>query len=193
MTDLSEHDLKYEGWRVAGASAVSLFFASALVYTFAIFFKPLSAEFSWSREMVSTAYAMMAITAAVSAPIIGYILDRVSVRSVVPVSMATVGCMFASLALLTPSFWHFYGTFIVLGVFGTCLSPIAYSRAISTWFVHRRGLALGVVIGGGAVAGIVHPPLTQALIDGVGWRASYIVIGLAMLTIGCPAVAAFVR
>src|SRR5215510_16318387 len=99
MADLNEHDIGYEGWRVAGASAASLFFASALVYTFAIFFKPLSVEFSWSRETVATAYAVMAITAAVSSPIIGYILDRVPVRRVVTVSMATAGCGFASLAL----------------------------------------------------------------------------------------------
>jgi len=193
MIDLREQDLQYQGWRVAGASAVSLFFASALVYTFAIFFKPLSVEFSWSRETVATAYAVMAITAAVSSPIIGYILDRVPVRRVVTVSMATAGCGFASLALLTPSLWHFYGTFILLGIFGTSLSPIAYSRAISTWFHQCRGLALGLVISGGAVAGVVHPPLAQALLDRVGWRGSYVVIGVAMLVIGCPLAAAFIR
>jgi len=193
MTDISEHDLKYEGWRVAGASAVSLFFASALVYTFAIFFKPLSAEFSWTREMVSTAYAVMAVTAAVSSPIVGYILDRVPVARVVTPSMGIVGFGFASLALLTPNLWHFYGTFIVLGVFATSLSPIAYSRAISTWFQQRRGLAFGIVLCGGAVAGIVHPPLTQALLERAGWRASYAIVGLAMLAIGCPLAAAFIR
>jgi MFS family permease len=192
MTDFNEHDLRYEGWRVASASAVSLFFASVLVYSFAIFFKPLSTEFSWSREVVSTAYAVMALTAAVSSPIVGYILDRIPVRRVVTPGMAVVGCGFASLALLTPSLVQFYGTFLVLGIFATSLSPIAYSRAISTWFLQRRGLALGVVIGGGAAAAIVQPPLTQAMVDGVGWRGSYVVVGLAMLVIGCP-VAAFIR
>src|SRR5262245_24230227 len=120
MTDVSERDFRYEGWRVASASAVSLFFASALVYSFPIFFKPLSVEFSWTREMVATAYAVMAITAAVSSPIVGYILDRVPARRIVTPSMAIVGFGFASLALLTRSVWHFYGTFIVLGVFATC-------------------------------------------------------------------------
>src|SRR5215468_7228915 len=103
MIDLREQDLQYQGWRVAGASAVSLFFASALVYTFAIFFKPLSAEFSWTREMVSTAYAVMAITAAASSPIVGYILDRIPVARVVTPSMGIVGFGFASLAPLTPN------------------------------------------------------------------------------------------
>jgi hypothetical protein len=47
---LHEADARYEGWRVAFASAVSWFLASSLIYTFAVFFKPLAAEFSWSRD-----------------------------------------------------------------------------------------------------------------------------------------------
>ena len=62
--------------------------------------KPLSEHFKWNREMVSTAYAVMAITAAISSPIIGYMLDRVPVRRVVTPCLAIVGCGFAFLALL---------------------------------------------------------------------------------------------
>ena len=73
---MTEHNLRYEGWRVAGASASGLFFASLVVYTFPVFLKPLASEFSWSREAVSSAYGFMAITAAASAPVLGAVLDR---------------------------------------------------------------------------------------------------------------------
>jgi MFS family permease len=188
-----EHDLRYEGWRVAAGSAASLFFASLIIYTFAPFLKPLAAEFSWTREEVSAAYSMMAIGAASAAPCFGYILDRVSARRVVVPCMAVVGCCFSSLTLLDGRLWQFLATFGVLGVAATALSPVGYSRAVSTWFQERRGLALGVVIGGGAVAGMVQAPLAQWIIGATGWRTAYVLIGAAILLIGAPIAALTIR
>jgi predicted MFS family arabinose efflux permease len=188
-----EHDLRYEGWRVAAGSAASLFFASLIVYTFAPFLKPLATEFSWTREQVSAAYSMMAIGAASSAPCFGYILDRVSARRVVIPCMAIVGCCFASLTLLDGRLWQFLATFGVLGVGATALSPVGYSRAVSTWFHERRGLALGVVIGGGAVAGMVQAPIAQWTISVAGWRSAYVLIGAAIVLIGVPIAALTIR
>jgi predicted MFS family arabinose efflux permease len=190
---MHEDDLRYEGWRVAGGSAASLFFASLIVYTFAAFLKPLAAQFSWTREEVSAAYSMMAIAAASSAPCFGYVLDRISARRVVVPCMAVVGCCFASLTFLDGRLWQFLATFGVLGLAATGLSPVGYSRAVSTWFQQRRGLALGIVIGGGAVAGIVQPPIAQWIISVAGWRTAYVVIGAAILVIGVPTAALTIR
>src|SRR4029453_16240114 len=79
-TPASEASLRYEGWRVAGASAAGVFvsFASLLVYTFGIFLKPWTEEFGWSRESVSAAFGIGAMTVAVCSPPLGYLLDRVN-------------------------------------------------------------------------------------------------------------------
>lgn len=37
-----ENDPRYQGWRVAGASGVGVFFASILVYSVAVLVKPLA-------------------------------------------------------------------------------------------------------------------------------------------------------
>ena len=61
-----------------GASAAGVFvsFASLLVYTFGIFLKPWTEEFGWSRESVSAAFGIAAMTVAVCSPPLGYLLDR---------------------------------------------------------------------------------------------------------------------
>jgi MFS family permease len=193
MADLNERKFRYEGWRVVGASGVSLFFASFVIYTFPVFLKPLAVEFSWTRETISSAFSLMAGTAAIASPFAGYVLDRTRIQRIVVLCMAIAGLGFASLALLTPRVVQFYGTFALIGVAGAGLSPVSYSRAISTWFLQHRGMALGIVIGGSAVAGIVQPPLAQALVDLAGWRATYLIVGLAMLVIGCPVAATLIR
>jgi MFS family permease len=191
----TEHDASYEGWRVAGAAAVGVFvsFASVLVYTFAIFLKPLSEEFGWSRESVSGAFGIAAMTVAVCSPPLGYLLDRHHPRRIILPAIAVFGAAFGSLSLLTPSIWHLYAVFFVLGVVGNGTAQMAYSRAVSSWFDRRRGMALAIVMSGGAVGAMVLPPATEALVASLGWRAAFLAIGATVLVVGLPTVALFIR
>jgi MFS family permease len=195
VTVRSESDVRYEGWRVAGAASVGVFvgFASLLVYTFGILLKPLAEEFSWSREAVSGAFGIAAMTVAACSPPLGYLFDRVRpARIIVPCLIVFAGA-FASLALLTPHLWHLYLIFFVLGVVGNGTAQMAYSRAVSSWFERRRGTALAVVMSGGAIGAIVLPPAAEALIESVGWRRACVVLGAMVLVVGVPTIARFIR
>jgi MFS family permease len=190
-----ETSRRYEGWRVALASGIGVFvsFASLLVYTFGIFLKPVAEEFSWSREAVSGAFGVAAMSVAVCSPFIGYLLDRHHPRLIILPCLAIFGCAFASLSVLTPHLWHLYATFIVLGIVGNGTAQMAYSRAVSSWFERRRGAALALVLSGGAVGAMVLPPTAAALIRHIGWRSAFLVLGAMVLMIGLPTVARFIR
>jgi MFS family permease len=190
-----ETDFRYEGWRVAGASSVGVFvsFASLLVYTFGVFLKPLAEEFAWSRESVSAAFGIAAMTVAACSPPLGYLFDRVRPTRIIVPSLIVFGAAFASLSLLTPHLWHLYTIFFVLGVVGNGTAQMAYSRAVSSWFVKRRGTALAVVMSGGAIGAMVLPPAAEALIQAVGWRRACAVLGAMVLVVGVPIVARFIR
>jgi hypothetical protein len=60
----SEFDLGYYGWRVVLAACLGVMagFGSLFVYTFSVFVKPLAAEFGWSREAISSGFAIAAVT-----------------------------------------------------------------------------------------------------------------------------------
>ena len=191
----AEGNLRYEGWRVAGASAAGVFvsFASLLVYTFGIFLKPWAEEFSWSRESISAAFGIAAMTVAVCSPPLGYLLDRVSPARVIVPCVCIFGLAFASLSLLTSSIWHLYAVFFVLGIVGNGTAQMAYSRAVASWFDARRGTALAIVMAGGAVGAIVLPPVAESLIARYGWRQACVILGAMVLLIGPPAAARFVR
>jgi MFS family permease len=190
---VNENQLRYEGWRVAGASGVGIFLAAIVVYTFAVLLKPLTLEFSWSREAVSSAYGILAVMSAACAAPLGYLLDRLGPRRIVVPCVAVFGCAFASLSLLTPRLWQLYATFAILGVAATGMSPVAFARSISSWFDRRRGIALAVAISGGATGGLLHPPAAEALIRAVGWRTACQLLGGLVLVVGLPIVIRFVR
>lgn len=190
---MDENSLRYEGWRVAGASGMGVLLAALVVYTFPIFLKPLAEEFSWSRGEVSFAYGITATMSALAAVPLGSLFDRLGPRPIVVTCLTLFGCVFASLSALTPRLWHLYVTFAVLGVLATGTSPIAYARAVSSWFNRRRGLALALAISGGSIGALIHPPATQALMESVGWRRSFLILGVLVLVVGVPIAARFIR
>jgi predicted MFS family arabinose efflux permease len=192
---VEETSIRYEGWGVAIAAGVGVFvsFASLLVYTFGIFLKPLAEEFAWSREAVSAAFGIAAMTVAVCSPPLGYLLDRVSPRKIIVPCLTIFGVAFGSLALLTPHLWHLYAVFLILGIVGNGTAQMAYSRAVSSWFERRRGAALALVMSGGAIGAMLLPPLAEALIEHLGWRGAFAALGGMVLVFGVPGVASCIR
>jgi len=183
------------GWLVVLAAyfGAMVSFGSLLVFTFSIFLKPLSGAFGWSRESISAAFGFAALTVAVCSPPLGHLLDRFGPRRVILPCMAVFGIAFASLGFLTPRLAHLYAVFVVLGMVGNGTTQMGYSRAVSTWFDKRRGLALALVMAGVGTGAMVFPPIAQALIAGYGWRAAYLVLGSLVLLLGLPLTALFVR
>ena len=190
-----EQSLEYPGWKVvSAASLVALVsFASIVIYTFGIFLKPLSAEFSWSREEVSRAFGITAMTVAVCSPFLGRLLDRVDPRQILLPCIAIFGIGFASLGLLSANLWHFYLVFFVIGIVGNGTTQMALSRPVVSWFNQRRGTALALVLAGVGTGSIVMPIFAQKLIDQFGWRNAYFTLGALILVVGLPVTARWIR
>ena len=168
-------------------------FGCLLVFTFGIFLKPLAAEFGWSREAISRAFGIGAITVAACSPFIGRLLDRYGSRRIILPCMLVFGAAFASLALLTPHLWHLYAVFLVLGVVGNGTTQLGYAGAVTSWFTVRRGMALALVMAGVGIGSIVLPILAQSIIDRAGWRAAYAALGALIFLFGVPLTARYVR
>jgi len=187
-TRLRESDRGYYGWRVVLAACLGVMvgFGSLFVYTFGVFMKPLSAEFGWSREAISRGFGLAALMVAISSPTLGRWLDRYGPRRIILPCMTVFGCGIGSLAWLRPHLWQFYAICILLGVVGNGAAHLAYSRAISSWFQERLGMALALVMAGAGLGSMILPFCAQSLISGAGWRVAYLGLGALALLVGLP-------
>lgn len=185
----TEQSIRYPGWRVAAFCSAGVFvgFASLLVYTFGVLLKPLAAEFGWSRQAISAAFGVAALAVAACSPVLGSMLDRFPARRIILPCFVVFGTAFALLSLLTPHLWHLYAIFLVLGIVGNGTAHLAYSRALSTWFRVRRGVAFAVLMTGGALGAMIFPPVAEMLIGRVGWRFACLLLGGMALVVGLAA------
>jgi MFS family permease len=184
----SEFDLGYYGWRVVLAACLGVMagFGSLFVYTFSVFVKPLAAQFGWSREAISSGFAIAAVTLGVCSPLLGRWIDRFGPRRIILICMTVYVCGIASLSLLHFGLWQFYITCFVLGVVGNGAAHLAYSRSISTWFHRRLGTALAFVMVGAGLGAMILPVVAQAVISRSGWRAAYGSLGGLAFLLGLP-------
>ena len=168
-------------------------FGSLFVYTFAVFVKPLSAEFHWNRESISLGFGLAAITLGLISPLLGQLIDHFGPRRIILPCMTVFGCAIASLALLRSQLWQFHATCIVIGLVGNGAAHLAYSRSISTWFQRRLGVALALVMVGAGLGAMLLPFFAQAVISRAGWRTAYASLGCISLLFGLPLSWRYVR
>jgi MFS family permease len=187
-SDLTEFDFGYYGWRVVLAACFGVMagFGSLFVYTFSLFVKPLAAEFGWSREAISSGFAIAAVTLGLSSPLLGRGIDRFGPRRIILMCVTVYGCAIAALSLLRSGLWQFYVTCFVLGVVGNGAAHLAYSRSISTWFHRRLGMALAFVMAGAGLGAMILPVVAQFIISRHGWRAAYASLAGIALLLGLP-------
>lgn len=190
-----ESRLSYAGWKIvlAGFFGVMVSFAAVVPYTFGLFLKPLATAFGWHREAISAGFSIAALTVAAASPGLGFLLDRFGPRRIILPCILVFSFAYTSLAMLTPHLIHFYLAFFLIGLVGNGTAYLGYSRAISTWFDRRRGLALSIMLAGGACGAMFLPVIAQASITHYGWRNAYMLLGVLALVLGFPLTAWFVR
>jgi MFS family permease len=156
-------------------------------------FEPLNGEFGWSKTQVSIGVTIYGVTAALLAPVFGWLADRYGVRRVAIWSVVAFIFAFSSLYFTPSSLRGFYFLWLLVGLVGIGSTPVTWSRAIGMWFVRNRGLALGIMLLGTSAAGMIVPKIAVWTSANWGWRAMFPTLSLLPLLLALPFVLAFFR
>lgn len=151
---------------------------------------PIHAELGWSFLQISLGITVFGVIASLLAPVYGAAADKWGVRPVAIGSLVAFGLTFALFAFMPPSLPAWYGLWALVGIVGIGSTPVTWSRAINMWFFRNRGLALGILLLGTSLAGIIVPQLAQAAIAGrfigEGWRGAFPTLALLPLLVATP-------
>lgn len=157
--------------------------------TFSLFLRPVSEEFGWGRDAMSTAVLIAFTVTTALYPLVGRMVDRRGARPVVLPGVILLGAAVMSLSLLRGSALQFDLQFFLVAAAGTLVSGVVYGRALAGVFTGSRGKALGICLGvGGGLGAALSPPFAHLLIEHLGWRSAYIGLGLVPVVVAFPLV-----
>jgi MFS family permease len=169
---------------------LSAFFIMVVMWgtasSFGVFFKPLLAEFGWTRAMVSGAVSLSIIVSGLAAIVLGRLTDKFGPRLVVTAGGCFLGLGYLLMSQISAT-WQLYlfrGVIIGIGL-GAGWVPLV--SPVARWFAKKRGMMTGVVVAGAGVGVMIMPPAASWLISNYGWRLAYTIIGIVALASVIPA------
>jgi MFS family permease len=167
---------------VAGAFAVT-FVGFGCAYTFSAFLPSLQHDFAASRGSISLVFSLAGFLYFALGMVSGPLADRFGPRRLAVIGMLLTGAGLAaaSMARSLGEVYAAYGLGVGLGI-GASYVPVL--GAMQQWFVRQRGLASGLGVAGIGVGTLVMPPVAALLIDAVGWREAYLVLGIFAAIVG---------
>ena len=162
-------------------------------YTQGFFVGPVTSEFGWSAPQFFLSYTVLMCSGLLTGPLIGYIAQRVGLRSVGIVGLIGHSLAYVVLSLNTGSLMLWYLSWALVAILGAGSLPIIWTGVLNNWFTKHRGKAIGITMAGTGLGAFLLPPIVEFLIANHGWRTAYRGVGLGALLISLPIVFALFK
>ncbi len=176
----------FYGWVIVGVCALGLFTSGpGQSHTFSVFIEPISNDLGISKASIASAYAFATLFAALLLPYIGRVVDSKGPRWMLSLLVVLLGAACAFFGAAAGVLWLAIG-FAMLRLFGQGSLMLGCANMVSQWFSARRGFAAGLMALGFGASMAIHPPLSNFLIDAVGWRMAWVCLGLLTWALMLP-------
>jgi len=180
------------GWLVAAITFLTMLTMSAALGLPGAMLQPLSREFGWTTDQISTALALRFALFGLMGPFAAVLMERWGLRAVMCLGLTLVGTGMA-LVTLASQLWQLFVLWSLLLGLGTGLTALVLGAVVANrWFVARRGLVVGLLTASAATGQLAFLPLAAWMIEHWGWRSAIAPIFVACAVVGVLALA-FVR
>ena len=178
----------FYGWVILAAAGTGIFASGpGQSHTFSVFIGPISRDLGVGATAISSAYGLATLIAALGLPFVGRLVDRYGARKVMLAVVFSLGLGCIAFGFAPGIIWLALG-FGALRFFGQGSLMLTSVNVVSHWFSRKRGFAMGMMLLGFAISMAIHPPLSQWLIEQVGWRQAWVWLGLSTWILMMPIV-----
>lgn len=165
----------FYGWKLV----IVLFFGMAIntalpVYGLGLLNVHMADEIGFNRATLGTAFAVYMLMTGLPGPLVAKLIEAVGIRWTLAIgnAMLLLGSV-AMATIVTSTLSLIIASGLMIGGASAVGGPIPIQALVTRWFARRRALAMGLVLAGSGVAGILFPPLLEHIVSGSGWRAGW--------------------
>ena len=200
MNDRGKHKFYY-GWVIVAVATLALVVSNGLsIGGIPVFYKSIREDFVASGTVdVGNAESFIAFGATLTfffagilSSAAGWLIQRYRLLTLMLFGSFML-CIGLVVHAQTTSVYVVYGARTIMGVSLCFVGVLPCIVLVSKWFVRRRGLALGILLTGTSIGGVVIPQIATPLISSLGWRMAMVMISLLIWLVLLPAILIFVK
>ena len=165
-----------------------LFFNGGARFAIGLLLHPMAYDLAWSRSALSFSVTAFMVLSACALPLVGRLTDRFGARTVLGLAVLVSALGLAAMSVIERP-WEalvVYGVVFALGSAGTSVTPIGV--LLSRWYPHRMGMANSIAISGMGVGQLLVISVLAVQLTILGWRGSFLALGVATLVCVLPLV-----
>ena len=174
---LHQPDSRYAMLRLA-LTLLIMTVGSSGMYVVSVMLPAVQAEFGVARADASLPYTLLMLGFGFGGVLMGKLADRVGVMWPLLMGSVFLGVGYVATGLSGGIVSFTIAQALLVGLLGSSVAFAPLVADTSLWFVKRRGIAVAVCASGNYLAGAVWPPIAQHFVETVGWRQTYIGMGI---------------
>ncbi len=169
-------DSPQAAWRLLTTLGLVVLGNSSM-YVVSVVLPAVQTEFGVGRADASLPYTLMMVCLGLGGLWTGRMADRHGLMPVLCVGAVAV-CGGFVWAGLSGSIWIFGLAHGLMGLVGSSATFAPLLADTALWWNKRRGIAVAICASGNYIAGALWPPIVQHGIESIGWRHTYVLMGL---------------
>lgn len=171
--------------KIAAAACLIMSAMIAGTVSFGFFMDPVTTELGFDRSTFSLYFSLITIVGTITLPIYGKLIAKMGTRPFVIFGGIWTGLAFAAFSLCKtlPTF-YLVGCLGGLGFFGCSYAVVPV--IVSTWFVEKNGLIMGIAAACGGTVAMVLGLVFPSFINNFGWQMGYVLLGAIVFALTTP-------
>ena len=143
---------------------------------FPLFYVAMLEEFDWSRAATAGVFSLSMFMVGGSGPAVGFGLQMLGARRWLAAGVLALAAGLATTARVTSGLGLYlaYGGLAAVGL--AALSWSVHGAVLAAWYREHRGIVTAVAFSGAGVGAMAMAPVSQTLIDALGWRGALVAL-----------------
>ena len=170
-------------WVIAAVTFLAMLTTSAALGLPGAMLQPLSREFGWTTDQLSSVFAVRFALYGLLGPFAAVFIGRFGLRTIMIIAASFIAVAMV-LATQVTQLWQLFLLWgLVLGC-GTGLTALVLGAMVANrWFTSNRGLVVGLFAASTATGQLIFLPLAAWMIEHMGWRYAVIPVFIACVTV----------
>ena len=182
---MKKEKMHYAWWIMIASAAIYAASVGIIVSCAGLLYRQVAADFEVGVSKISLYTSIMYLTITIFLPFAGKLLKKFDARYLLTIAGMVNALAFGLMSTYTAP-WQFYLSGLALGIGSTFLIYGTIPLLINNWFKAKAGTALGFSMAFMGIGGVIFSQITGNLIEMIGWRSTYVVLGLCIAVLILP-------